>query len=274
MIIHQEQIFRETAHTTMDNLPPGNANPYAPPAAQIEDAAPANDGTFDPRGRKVPAGNVTGWFGAAWENYARRFGSWLGISALYLLLGVLAACIPLGNQVLVCLLTGGFLIGYQRFIETGEIEIGDLFAGFQNHGGPLAIAGLIQAAIYYVFFLPGFVLQLAAGLTHAGPHLIISTTILYYVLAFLGSLALKLTIFAPPLIIFHGMEPWAAIKASFNACFRNAGAFIIFLILSYPLLVAGFLFCLIGLIFVMPLYIPAYYHAYREIFLTAEPAQA
>lgn len=104
------------------------------------------------------------------------------------------------------------------------------------------------------------------------PHLIIGATAVYYLLAFIGSFVLKLTIFAPALVVFHNMEPLRAVKASASVCFKNFGAFIIFVILSYLMLACGFMCCLIGLIFVMPLYIPAYYHAYREIFLTPETA--
>jgi len=254
----------------MDNQDPSQNNPYAPPVASLEDERQRTDSTFNPQGNRVPAGRALEWIGSAWEGYRRAFGAWLGISALYLLLGLVVACIPVGNQVLMCLLAGGFLIGCQRFHETGSIEVGDLFAGFQTAGSGLALTGLIQAGIYYVFFLPGFILQMVATFTHADQKLIWAATGLYYVLAFLGGVVLKLTLFAPALVVFHNVEPLTAIRTSIAVCFRNFGAFLVFVILSYLLMVGGFMCCMIGLIFVMPLYVPAYYSAYRDIFLHSD----
>jgi len=256
----------------MDNNEPTQSNPYAPPIASLEDDHTEAAGIFNPAGSKVPAGHSLEWISAAWGDYMRSFGAWTGLSALYLLLSMVVSCIPIGNQILLCMLAGGFLIGCQRFQDTGVIEVGDLFAGFQSAGSGLAITGLIQAGIYYVFFVPGFVLQMAASLGHAAPQLIVGATIVYYLLAFIGSFVLKLTIFAPALVVFHNMEPLSAVKTSVSVCFKNFGAFIIFVILSYLMLACGFMCCLIGLIFVMPIYIPAYYHAYREIFLSLETA--
>ena len=77
----------------MDNNDPAQSNPYAPPAAILEDEHFEATATFNPAGHKVPAGHALDWIGTAWNDYTRAFGAWLGLSALYLLLSMMVSCL-------------------------------------------------------------------------------------------------------------------------------------------------------------------------------------
>lgn len=253
---------------------PSSDNPYAPPASDVEHAARAfTDGAFQRTARDVPAGHATDWIGQAWRIYSSRFGTWLGISALFLIICAAAACIPAGNQVIACIMGGGFLIACQRLHDTERLEIADVFAGFQVAGGQLALTGLIQAGIYYVFFVPGYILNLVATLADIPGEAKLLFMGIYILLTITATVALKLTVFAPALVIFHGMQPWEAIKTSAAAWKKNAGAFLLFMFLAHLLMTGGVVLCLVGIVFALPLYMIGCYQAYRDLFLTPPEQQ-
>lgn len=253
---------------TMNETPrPLPDNPYSPPVSDVEPtSATFAGGTFNQVGRTVPSGHATDWIAQAWKVYSSHFGTWLGISAIFLVISAAVICIPAGNQVIVCIMSGGFLIACQRMNDTGRIEIGDVFAGFQTSGGQLALTGLIQAGIYYVFFIPGYILNLAGTLANIPVGAKLLCLGIYTLLTITATVALKLTIFAPALVIFHGMQPWEAIKTSAAAWKKNPGAFLLFMLLAHLMMAGGLVLCLIGIFFVLPLYMIGCYRAYRDIF--------
>ena len=72
--------------------------------------------------------------------------------------------------------------------------------------------------------------------------------------------------FAAPLVLFDGMAPGAALKASFSACLKNVIAFTLYAIVLAVLFVAGSIPFGLGLIVVLPVTLISVYTAYREIF--------
>lgn len=130
-----------TEHTSTE----GTDNPYAPPASDVDgDKLVQEDSTFIPEGRVVPAGQASNWFGLAWNMFKPSALMWILTFLVFSLVSSMGSCIPVGGQVLFALMLGGFMITCARQRETGTLEIGDLFGGFQNQAGPLAILGLIQ----------------------------------------------------------------------------------------------------------------------------------
>jgi uncharacterized membrane protein len=72
--------------------------------------------------------------------------------------------------------------------------------------------------------------------------------------------------FAPALVYFHGMQPLAAMKASFAAGAKN---WLVMMIFGIFLVVAGFFAMLpigLGLLLLLPVFSAAVYASYRDIF--------
>ncbi len=79
--------------------------------------------------------------------------------------------------------------------------------------------------------------------------------------------------FAPLLVIFDGLLPFASMRESFNACLANLLPLVVY---SLSLTVLGFLALLpfaLGLILLVPTVFASIYVSYREIF-AADPAPA
>jgi hypothetical protein len=261
----------------MDNnhTPPGNdnsnPNPYAPPSASLDDQAQdfANTLNFIPEGQVIPAGMASELYGVAWNTFKRQPWAWIGITLVFTLLVALTGCIPAGGQVMAALLLGGFMIACARFWDTGVVEIGDLFAGFQTHGAPLAIFGLIQAAFVYTIHGPFAVAELVLTLTSGHFHqYLLTIKILSAVTQIIGIFIVGLSNFAgPALIVFHGFKPFDAFKTSISAWIKNWTFGLLFWLFSIIVMICGIIACCFGVFVALPLSFIASFLAYRAVFL-------
>ena len=75
--------------------------------------------------------------------------------------------------------------------------------------------------------------------------------------------------FAAPLVLFDGVAPGAALKASFSACLKNVIAFTLYAIVLVVLFIVATIPFGLGLIVVVPVALISVYTAYREIFFDA-----
>lgn len=255
----------------MDNNNPGQNNPYAPPSANVDEGDQGFDhaANFIPEGQIIPIGMIPGLFSEAWGIFRNQPGQWIGCGLLFLLICGLCGCIPIGGQIIGALMLGGFMITCARARDTGVVEFGDLFAGFQTHGSPLAIFGLIQAGFYYVIYGPFAISQLVLTFTSAHDHsLLVIVKILALIAQAVGAFILGLSNFAgPSLIVFHGFKPFDAFKASLSAWFKNWGFGLLFGLLALLILAAGVIACCLGFLVAFPISAIANYLVYRAIFL-------
>ena len=72
-----------------------------------------------------------------------------------------------------------------------------------------------------------------------------------------------------PLVLFDGIAPGAALKASFSACLKNVIAFTLYAIVLVVLFIVATIPFGLGLIVVVPVALISVYTAYREIFFDA-----
>ena len=87
--------------------------------------------------------------------------------------------------------------------------------------------------------------------------------------------------FAPLLVYFDGLPPLVAMRASLVACYRNPGAFFVYglvlfavMVVAMPMAMAARMLDL-GLWLLAPVVVPSIYAYYRDIFVTPEePADA
>jgi len=78
--------------------------------------------------------------------------------------------------------------------------------------------------------------------------------------------------FAPALVVFHGMAPLAAMRASFTGCLRNIVPSLIYGVVMLVLAIIAVIPLGLGLFVWVPLFFTTTYAAYRAIFTEARAA--
>jgi uncharacterized membrane protein len=263
---------------------------FPPPAG-----APMQTQAVDapPTARTVATGRGASWWGEAWRLFAAAPGPWLLIVVVLLVLNVLLALIPVVGQiatpVLYPVFAGGLMLGC-RAIDRGQpLTINHLFAGFAERTGPLLTLGVLYFAIFIVITLAvaGILLVIfGAAVLSFGAAVLSSTfqlqdpfsasaavggiliAILVGVLLFM-LLALPLFMamwFAPALVALRGLEPWAAMKASFVGCLRNILPFLIYGLVGIGLAVVASIPAMLGWLIVGPMTVASAYAGYCDIF--------
>ena len=262
-------------------------NPYQPPEVDIQPPETSGDPgqLLDPP-RSVSAGRGTSWIGEGWSMFSSAMGTWVGMSLVAGMILLALNLVPLVGFVAAFLtpfIMAGWAIGCERMRNEGEVRFEDLFGGFSENFGPLAIASLIyfaanmaamMIAMGITFVLVGSVFALGVG---GAPDTLIEGGVLAG--ALLGALiflaitlpVIMLIWFAPTLIVLHKVAPVEAMKRSFSGCLKNLLPFLIFSLVAFALLIGGMLALFIGLLFVSPWLACSNYAAYRDIYI-GEPA--
>jgi hypothetical protein len=164
----------------------------------------------------------------------------------FLVMGLIVAVVNfipiLGGLALTILgpaLLGGIVYAAREEAEGRKAEIAHLFRAFQEPGkiGPMLLLCLPAIAGGAVLLVCGLVFGLGAligGLAGAGNSASgLGALGGGFVLMVLIAVALMFVIyalqfFAVPRVMLDGVEPFAAMKESLNACLANVGAFIVF----------------------------------------------
>lgn len=258
-----------------------SSNPYAPPVAVVEDQHGAQpDGSYIRGGKTVSAGHGANWIGAGWASFKASPGAWIVMMLLFLVLWIVVSLIPLVNMltiILFPLFVGGIMIACENQRANGTLNIGDLFAGFQYKFGPLAIVGLIGFGFMLLMFIPlifimgaSFIPMFMSG-QQPDPSIIMGmmgSLGLVVLLIFAASMLLYSALwFAPVLIVLHDEEPWAAMKSSFVACWRNWLPGLVYAILAVLLAILACIPLGLGLLILMPVMWASIYGAYRDIYI-------
>jgi hypothetical protein len=210
----------------------------------------------------------------------------------FLVMGLIVAVINLipvlgGLALMICgpAFLGGIVYAAREEAEGRKAEIPHLFRAFQEPGkiGPMLLLCLPTVAGAVVVVVCGLVFGLGAligGLSGAAD----STTGLgalgggLFLLLLIGVavtfVIYALQFFAVPRVMLDGMEPFAAMKESLNACLANAGAFIVFgvvlvvafIVLGIVLTIIPFLGWLALAMAMTVVFACGEYAAWREVF--------
>ncbi len=230
--------------------------------------------------RTVDAGRGVSWWTEAWAMFMKNPGMWVVFALISLVIFIVLSVIPILGSIAASLLTPVFLAGWMlaaRKADTGgTLELGDLFAGFQDKLNPLLVLGaLLLAASLVIFFTVsalgfgavmgmvvggsqhsagGMMAALGAGLVAIGAGLV------------LGALMAMAFWFAPALVVFRNVAPVDAIKASFTANLKNLLAFLVYgVVYLVAAIVASVPFGL-GWIVLVPLGLLTVYVSYQDVF--------
>lgn len=237
----------------------------------------AHAGNVNLTGRKVPAAHGARWIGNAWRAFKQRPLQWVGLAVLYMLIELLLSSVPFVNllsMIVTPLLLGGLMVACERFRTSGDVNIGDLFAGFQRKPGPLALVGLLTLAIV-AFGVVMLMLAVGTGtfmrlITHQPgdvPSLGVAGVIGLLIYLAIVAIAMSAAWFAPALVVLHDVAPVSAMRASLVGLVRNWLASFVFLLLLLALMIVGAIPFLLGWLVVIPLSFLALYDSYRDIFV-------
>jgi uncharacterized membrane protein len=237
--------------------------------------------------RSVAIGNGLHWISGGWQIFRRSPLVWVSLTVTLILIWLVLLSIPKLGPLLFNLLFpiffAGLMLGCRALEQGRRLDIGYLFAGFRENASALVTVG----GIYLVGML--IVLAVIFGSSGGLPKLppkptpddiaAMQTALKKMTGPLLTGMALyiplmMLTWFAPLLIVFRKMTALAALKASFNACVQNIGAFTLYGIIVVGLWVVATLPVLIGLVIVLPVIFGSIYTSYVDIFERGNEAPA
>jgi hypothetical protein len=243
-------------------------------------------------GRRRPAAAGWEWVARGWALFRMAPVMWIVAMVALFLISLASSLVPvLGNLAYAALspvFSAGWVAACRALEREGEFDIEHLLGGFSRRFGKLAVLGLIYLGamllLLVVFALivglplmgvlmTGDPQQVAAGMRASLPWLLLGVL----VGALLAVPILAAFWFAPALVYMHDVNPVAAMKASFGACFRNLGSLFVYGLVLFAILVIALIPLFLGLLVFFPLLVTSGYAAYRDIFTddaAAAPAAA
>lgn len=239
-------------------------------------------GTGGATARGVDAGRGVNWWTEGWALFTKNPGMWIALGLILILIYIVLAFIPLlGSLVasaLIPVFIGSWLIAARKVEAGGALEVGDLFTAFKDKLTPLIVLGLLLLAATLVIGLVagalgfGAAMGIAAGgAAHSAGGMMAAagTGMLAVLVALLLGLVVGMAIwFAPALVVFNGIAPVDALKASFAACLKNVMPFLVYgAIYIVAAIVASITFGL-GWIVLLPLVLLTEYVSYKDVFRT------
>ena len=240
-------------------------------------------------GKRVPAGTGWDWVARGWRLFARAPLMWVISVVLLFIVAFATNLLPIVGsivfQLIQAVIAGGFVAACRSLERGGDFELEHLLAGFQTRFGKLVALGALVllgwVLIALVFAMFAGVAIFSAFMTGDAENVLAAAAAssLSLMLGVLVALALMVPLmaaywFAPPLVMLHGMDPVAAMKASFGGAMRNFTPFLLYgLVMTVAALIAAIPFGL-GFLVWIPVAITSTYAAYRDIFTHEPPAAA
>ncbi len=245
-----------------------------------------------PESRTVAAGRGVSWWVEAWRLFTPSVGPWLLIALILLglvlvasvvgLIPFLGQLLALAGEILWPVLIGGLMLGCRAIDRGNPLLVSHLFAGFSQRTGPLVIAGAIYTGLLVLIsiaiggmMIAIFGVAILGVLTgSADPSqtgIAFGSAVVAVLLGFLFFLLLLLPLlmaiwFAPALIMLGGVEPVAAMKASFSGCVRNMVPFLIYGAVGVVLAIVASIPFGLGWFVLTPVMIASIYASYCDIF--------
>lgn len=262
-------------------------NPYRAPAAAVADIRePVGEASFGLPAATVDAGRGTAWISEGWSLFKAAPLMW--IVAMLVLFGIqmLLGIVPVLGGIASLLIGPMFMVGVLAFAhaiaQAGQADLGNLFVGFKDKVGSLAMV----AVLYFALIMAVIVIFVIAAVVVLGGSQLLSAAnpeaVLGQVMAGAGGLAFLAVLllmfgllvlvaaaywYAPGLVFYANMGAWDAMKASFSACLRNWLPFLVYGILALLVMLGGMVALVIGFFLVsLPVLMASYYSSFRDIF--------
>jgi uncharacterized membrane protein len=252
-------------------------NPYAAPKAAVADETVVLSADLVPGGQSRPAGNGWTWITDAWEIFKRQPGLWIGVILLLFVIFAGASLLPIIGGFLTTLFgpvfAAGIVTGCKKIDGGGEMELGDMFAGFRERTGTLiGVGALYLAAVFIVMLVVGLIMGVGMFTLMGGnPEQMaaLGVTVLLAVLIMTALLlpAVMAVWFAAPLVVFHGHGAVDAMKGSFSGCLKNILPFLLYSVILMVFLFVAAIPLLLGWLVLWPVIAASVYTSYKDIYL-------
>ena len=236
--------------------------------------------------RRLPAGQGTAFWSEAWRIFQAAPLIWILILLIYICISIVLLFIPvigsIAHTVLTPVFAGGVMLGCHALARGEPLEVGHLFVGFKDgRFGPLAVLGLIMLAMAIVLGVVCVAIALVTiGVSGLGALMDYNNANAYATLAsagagiffllligLLGGVLIWMAIwFAPALVAIDGMEPLAAIKASFDASMANIMPFLVYGLIYIGLAIVASIPFGLGWLVLGPMIVGSCYAGWRTIF--------
>ena len=192
----------------------------------------------------------------------------------FVALMMVVSIIPVVNlavNLLIPVFIGGIAIGCRAIEDGGGIRFEHLFAGFSHQLGGLLLVGLLYLLAILVV-VAGFGIVVAVGAVGAlgsgGAEGTVSLMIIVgAVVMIVVFVALAMAVWlAPPLVVFHQVSAFQAIKTSFVVSLRNSAPFLVYGLLVLLASIVASLPLLLGWLVLLPVLYASLYACYRDLF--------
>lgn len=208
--------------------------------------------------------------------------TFMGITSLIAIGSIPVVGDPLAT-LLFPVLFSGLLQGCHALEHDQELELAHLFAGFQRNTQQLvALGGLNlvgQLSIFGVMTITGggALVGILMGGTQVDDPAALTQAAMgagFSIMIGLGlfTLLLMATQFAPMLVTFDKVAPFAALKLSLRACVNNLAPLSVYGVMMVLFGLVASLPMMLGWLVLLPIMITSIYASYRGMFPDAEPA--
>ena len=233
----------------------------------------------DVRYARLPALRGVAWLRDAYRMVSRARLPWLLLLFLYYLVLGLVDFVPLIGQIAAPILKPVFAVGFLAAAWSqergGTPEPKQLFQGFRSNLwaliplGIVLVVGITLAVLGTALVDDGKLLDVLSGKSKFDDALFGDGRVQYAML-FAAALALPVMLalwFAPALVVFHDVQPMAAMKASFSGCLKNFVPFLVYGIVGLVFFILALIPLGLGLLVFVPVLWASMYTAYRDIYL-------
>ncbi len=256
-------------------------NPYQPPSAPAAavHAAAATEPSGSASSRAVGAGRGWDWIAEGFDLFKKAPGIWILTIVIFFACSVVIGIIPvigaIANIIIMQIFVGGLMLGC-RALDNGEsLEIGHLFAGFSTRTGDLVVLGVLTIVGWIVAVIPAILIAgggaFMSMMMGGNPGAQFGAMGLTFMLGLLITLAIAVPLymalwFAPALVVFNGLKPVEAMKASFAGCLKNIVPFLLYGIVVLVLCFVAAIPFGLGFLVLGPVAVASMYTGYRDIF--------
>ncbi|MGH8659677.1 MAG: BPSS1780 family membrane protein [Gammaproteobacteria bacterium] len=233
--------------------------------------------------KKINSSIVWSWYTEGWRVFAKDPGLWVLLTFAFLAINIALTLVPLVGQVALALLTpalyGGLLHGVRESFQGGKLHLKHLFSALMDpdRRAPMLMLGVLalgaQATMLGIAMVLGFS-QFLVITPGEAPVLDLSGGAmlgLLVILTFAALMSMAL-LYAVPLVLFARLDPVAAIKSSFGACWRNIGPLTAAGLIYLGLAALASLVFFLGFLILIPVTVGAVYASYRAIFEGSPPS--
>jgi uncharacterized membrane protein len=244
--------------------------------------------TSDMQINTVAAGRGWEWIAEGFRIFRKQPLTWIALLVVMAVIWFAAVMVPLVGALAINLVSpvffAGLMLACRTTDEDGEPEIAQLFAAFRTHANPLITVGGIYLvgnilAVAVMFSVAGGP-AMAALLGNSGGDIEavrgamrgLLTGVAIGTAVFLP--VLMAVWFAPLLIVFHNLQPMAAMQLSLAACWRNTLPFLVYGVFGLMLVVIASIPLMLGLVVLLPVLVCSIYASYKDIFPAAPAAPA